>query len=73
MRVERFFCGGDQRGMIGKPEIVIRTHVQHAFAACDRNVRILWTRDDSLGFEKTLRSNFFERLRKLFFEFRDHR
>ena len=73
MRLERLFRSGDQRGMIGEPEIIVRAHVQHALAASDRNVRILWTRNDSLGFKKTLRLNFFERLHQLFFEFRDHK
>ena len=73
MRLERLFRSGDQRGMIGEPEVIICAHVQHAFASGDRNVRILWTRNDSLGLEKTLRLNVFERLRKLFFEFRDHK
>jgi len=59
--------------MIGEPEVIICAHVQHAFAARDRNVRILWTRNDSFGFEKTLRLNFLQRLRKLFFEFSDHK
>jgi hypothetical protein len=59
--------------MIGKPKIIVRTHVEHALAAGDRNVRILRTRDDTLGFEKTLRFNFFESLSHLIFKFGDHR
>ena len=73
MRLERFFCRGNQSGMIGQAEIIVRAHVQHAFATGDRDVCILGTGDDTLGFEQALRFNFFERLRKLFFEFRDHR
>ena len=73
VRVERLFRRGDQRGMIGQAEIIVCAHVQHAFAADDRNLRILRTGDDSLGFEKALRFNFLECLRKLFFEFREHK
>ena len=72
MRLERFFCRGNQRGMIGQAKIIVRAHVQHAFAAGDRNVGILRTGDDPLGFKQALRFNFFERLRKLFCEFSDH-
>ena len=70
MRVERFFGSGNQRGMIGQAKIIVRAHVQHAFAAGDRYVGVLWTCDDAFGFEQALRFNFFERLAKLFFEFR---
>ena len=73
MRVERFFGSGNQRGMIGQAKIIVRAHVQHAFAAGDRDVGVLRTCDDALGFKQTLRFNFFERLRNLFFEFSDHR
>ena len=72
MRVERFFRSSDQRRMIGETEIIVRAHVEHAFAARDRDVRVLRTCDDALGFEETLRFNFFEGLRKLIFEFGDH-
>src|SRR5882762_1823770 len=72
VRLEGLFGRSDQRGMICEPKIIVRTHVEHAFAARDRDVRILWTRDDTLGFEKTLRLNFFESLSHLIFEFRDH-
>ena len=73
VRLERLFRSGDQRGMIGEPEVIICAHVQHAFAAGDRDVRILRAGDHPLGFEKTLRFNFLQRLRKLFFEFSDHK
>jgi len=59
--------------MIGEPEVIICAHVQHAFAARDRDMRILRAGDDPLGLEKTLRLNFLQRLRKPFFEFRDHK
>ena len=72
VRVERFFGRGDERGMIGQAEIIVRAHVEHAFAAGDRDVGILRTGDDPLGFEEALRFNFFERLRKLFCEFSNH-
>jgi hypothetical protein len=72
MGLERLFGGSDQRGMIGKSEIIVCTHVEHTLAARDRNVRILRTRDDTLGFEKTLRFNFFQSLSYLIFEFGDH-
>ena len=72
MRVERFFGSGDERGMIGETEIIVCAHVEHAFAAGDRDVRILRASDNSLRFEKTLRLNFLECLRNLIFEFRDH-
>ena len=73
MRVERLFCGGDERRMIGEAKIIVCAHVQHAFAAGDRDVRFLRTGDNSLGFEKTLRLNFVQCVRKLVFEFCDHR
>ena len=59
--------------MIGKSKIIVRTHVEHALAARDRNVRILRTRDDTLGFEKTLRLNFFQSLGHLILKFGHHR
>ena len=59
--------------MIGQTEIIICAHVEHTFAAGDRNVRILRTGDDALGLEQALRFYFLERLRKLFFEFGDHK
>ena len=65
MGVERFFRRGDQRGMIGQAEIIVRAHVEHAFAAGDRDVGVLRTGDDALGFEEALRFDFLERLRKL--------
>src|SRR5260370_19849292 len=72
VRVERFFGGGDECRMIGETEVIVCAHVEHAFAASDRNVRSLRTGDDPLSFEKTLRFNFIECLRNLFFEFGDH-
>jgi hypothetical protein len=72
MGLERFFGRSDQRGMIGKPKIIVCTHVEHAFAARDTNVCILRTRDDTLGFEKALRLNFFQSLSDLIFEFGNH-
>ena len=59
--------------MIGEAEIIVCAHVQHAFAVGDRDVRFLRRGDHSLGFEKTLRLNFFQCVRKLVFEFCDHR
>src|SRR4030095_4677822 len=58
--------------MICQPKVIVRTHVEHALSARDRNVRILRTRDDTLGFKKTLRLNFFESLSHLIFEFGYH-
>ena len=58
--------------MISETEVIVCAHVEHAFAASDRNVRILRSGDDALGFEKTLRFNFIECLGNFFFEFRDH-
>jgi hypothetical protein len=72
VRLESLFGRSDQRGMIGEPQIIVCTHVEHAFAARDRNVRVLRTGDDTLGFEKTLRLNFFESLSDLIFEFSYH-
>jgi len=36
-------------------------------------MRVLWTGDDALGFEEALRFNLLKCLRKLFFEFSEHR
>jgi hypothetical protein len=58
--------------MIGQAQIIVCAHVQNAFATGDGDMSILGRGDYSLGFEKTLRLNFFERLRNLFFEFSDH-
>ena len=66
------FAAAIERGMIGQAKIIVRTHVQHAFATGDRDVCILGTGDDALGFKQALRFNFFERLRKLFCEISDH-
>ena len=73
MRVERFFCRSDERRVVGETEIIVRAHVEHAFAAGDRDVRVLRARDDALGFEETLRFNVFEGLGNLIFEFGDHK
>jgi hypothetical protein len=73
MGLERLFGRSDQRRMIGKPKIIVRTHVKHALAARDRYVRVLRTRYDTLSFKKTLRFNFFESLSHLIFKFGDHR
>ena len=60
VRVECFFCSGDECGMISETEIIICAHVEHTFVASDRNVRILGRRNYPLGFVQTLRFNFFE-------------
>src|SRR5262249_34384362 len=73
MRVERFFGSGNQGRMISQPKIIVRAHVEHAFAAGDRNVSVLRSCDDAFGFKETLRFNVLQCLRKLFFEFRAHR
>ena len=73
MGVERFFGRRDQRRMIGQPKIIVRAHVEHAFAARDRDVRVLRTGNDALGFKETLRFDFLESLGNLFVEFREHR
>ena len=73
VRIERFFGGGDECRMISETEVIVCAHVEHAFAATDRDVRSLRTRDNAFGFEKTLRFNFIECLRNLIFEFREHR
>ena len=73
MCIERFFCSGNERRMIGEPQIIVGTHVQHAFATGNGDVGILGCGNHPLGFEETLRFNFFECLRKLFFEFSDHK
>ena len=31
--IERFLRRGDERRMIGQPEIIVRAHVEHALAA----------------------------------------
>jgi hypothetical protein len=41
MRIERFFGGSDERGMIRQAKIVIRTHVEHPLSVGDRNVGLL--------------------------------
>ncbi len=73
MRVERFFSRGNQRRMIGQAKIIVRAHVQNAFAAGDRDVGVLRTCDDALGFKEALLFNVLQCLRKLFVEFSDHR
>ena len=72
MRVERFFGRRDQRGMIGQAEIIVRAHVEHAFAADNFDLCVLRRSDDALGFVKALRFNFAERLPKVLFEFGKH-
>jgi hypothetical protein len=73
MSIERFFRSSDERRMVGETEIIVRAHVEHAFATRDRDVRVLRTCDNALGFEETLRLNLFEGLRKLIFELGDHK
>ena len=58
--------------MIGEAKIIVGAHVQHAFATGNGDVGILGGGNHPLGLEETLRFNFFECLRKLFFEFSDH-
>ena len=70
--IERFLRRFDQRRMIGQPEIIVRAHVEDAFAAGDLDLGVLRTGDDALGLVKTLRFYFFERLRNLLFEFGEH-
>ena len=43
VRVERFFGRSDERRMVGEAKIIVRAHVEHAFAARDRDVRVLRT------------------------------
>ena len=43
MGIECFFSRREQCGMIGQPEIVVRTDVENALAVGDRDFRILWT------------------------------
>src|ERR1700687_4625127 len=59
--------------MIREAEIIVRAHVEDAFAASDGDVRVLRRNDDALGFVKALRLYFIERLRKLLFEFGEHK
>src|SRR5262245_38984093 len=73
MYVERFFRSGNESRVVGKAKIIVRAHVEHAFAAGDRNVSGLRSCDDAFGFKETLRFNVLQCLRKLFFEFRAHR
>ena len=70
--IECFLGRFDQFGMIGETEIVVRAHVEHAFAAGDGNVSVLRRGDDALGLVKTLRFYFLERSRKLLFKFGEH-
>ncbi len=72
MTVERFFGRLDQFGMIRQAEIIIRAHIEDAFATGHGDVRVLRRGDDAFGFVKSLRPYFFERLRKLLFEFSEH-
>ena len=48
--IERFLGGGDQRRMIGQTEIIVCAHVEHPVAIGHPDVRVLWRRDDPLGF-----------------------
>ena len=70
--IERLFRGGDERGMIGQAEVIVRAHVEDAAAAGDFDFRVLRTRDDALGFVKPLRSDFRERVSELLIEFLQH-
>ena len=70
--IERLLGRFDQLGMIGQAEIIVRAHVQHLFATGDFNVRVLRGSDDALGFIKSLRFYFLERLRKLLLKFGEH-
>jgi hypothetical protein len=58
--------------MIGQAEIIVRAHIEHALAASELDLGILRTGNDALSLIKALRFYFFERLRKLLFEFREH-
>ena len=73
MAIERCLGRLNQFRMIGETEIVVRAHVEDAFAAGDGNVGVLRRGDDPLGFEKSLRLYFFERLRKLLLKFGEHK
>ena len=70
--IERFLRGGDERGMIGQAEIVIRTEVQNLAPTADFDVRILRRGDDALGFIKAGGTNFLEGTRELLIEFGEH-
>ena len=72
MRVERFFRGGDERGMIGQAEVIVRAHVEHAAAAGDFDLCVLRAGDDAFGFVKTLRSDFRQGVCEPLIEFREH-
>src|ERR1043165_4717726 len=73
MGVERFFCSSNERWMIGEAQIIVCAHVQHTFAPDNADMRLLGRCNHPLSFEKALRFNFLECLRKLLFEFGDHR
>ncbi len=71
--VERRLRRGDERGMIGQAEIIVRAEIDHAPAVRDRDLGVLRPGDDALGFEKSLRFDFIERLRDVIGKFREHR
>ena len=60
--VERLFRRGDERRMIGQPEIIVRAHVEDAPAARDPDLRVLRRGDDAFGFVEALRPDFGERV-----------
>ena len=72
VRVEGFFRGGDQRGMIGQTEIIVRAQIEDAATAGDFDLRVLRAGDDSFGFVETLRPDFRKRGCELLIEFREH-
>jgi hypothetical protein len=52
--VERFFRSGDERGMIGQAEVIVRTHIEHATAARNFDLGVLRAGDNPFGFVETL-------------------
>src|SRR5262249_32260388 len=73
MRIERLLGRGDESGMIGQAEIVIRTHVEDALSAGHFNLRVLRCGDDALRFVETLGTDFIECARKLLIKLFEHR
>src|SRR5450432_576275 len=72
VRVERFLRCGDERGMIGQPEIIIRAKIDHAAPIRDRDLGVLRSGDNALSLVKSLRFDFLERFRNVLCKFCEH-
>src|SRR5688500_8887449 len=64
--VERAMCRGDDLGMIGQAEVIVRTEVEHIGTSRCRDMGLLMRRNDALGLERARGADVVDLLSQVF-------